>query len=168
MIIILQLWRNTWLCNTGCVVVIIQQGNTETERTKLEKRKSWCSTMAVSPSSGGMKKSMWQWSLLNTLLSPDGNDKAEQKLKFMCVCVIINNTWVAVTDQLLQKWKVWVKWYVKLFRRVLNATILFPWIIYRNKIGWMSRIKIGWEADYLKFRTDFIRGVIAKILGVYC
>jgi hypothetical protein len=45
-------------CNTGCVVVIIQQGNAETERTKLEERQSWCSTMAVSPSPRGMKKSM--------------------------------------------------------------------------------------------------------------
>jgi len=84
MIIILQLWQNTWSCNTGYVVVIIQPGNTETERTKLEKRKSWCSTMAVS-SSSGMKKNMWQRSLLNTLLSPDGNDKAEQKLRSVCV-----------------------------------------------------------------------------------
>jgi len=39
--------------------------------------------------------------MLNTLLSPDGNDKAEQKLK--SVCVLLQLTQVAVTDQLLQK-----------------------------------------------------------------
>jgi hypothetical protein len=161
MIIILQLWQNTWSCNTGCVVVIIQQGNTETERTKLEKRKSWCSKMAVSPSSSGMKKSMWQWSLLNTLLSPDGNDKVEQKLKSVCVCYY--NLHRSCGDRsAAAETKRMNKWYVKLFRRVLNATILFPWIIYRNKIGWMSRIKIGWKVDYLKFRTDFTEGLLLK------
>jgi len=54
------------------------------------------------------------------------------------------------------------KWYVKLFRMVLNATILFPRILYGNKVGWMSRIKIGWKVYYLKFRTDFIEGLLLK------
>jgi len=160
MIRILQLWQNTWSWNTGCVVVIIQQGNTETERTKLEDRKSWYSTMAMSPSSSGMKKSMWQRSLLNTLLSPYGN-KAEQTEVCVCHCNLHMSCGDGSTAAETKRMN---KWYMKLFRRVFNATILFPWIIYRNKIVWMSWTKIGWKVEYLKFRTDFIEGLLLKYL----
>lgn len=58
------------------------------------------------------------------------------------VCVIHYNKWmggVDVKDQLLQTYLVerkrMHKWYMKLFRRLMNATVLNAMIIYRHNTG---------------------------------
>jgi len=61
-------------------------------------------------------------------------------------------------DQLLQMYLVerkrMNKWYMKLFRRLLNATVLNALTIYRHNVGR--------NVDHLKFRIDLIEGLFVK------
>jgi hypothetical protein len=61
-------------------------------------------------------------------------------------------------DQLLQVYLVEGKsmnmWYMKLFRGLLNATVLNSLVIYRKNLGK--------NVDHPKFRNDFIEGFLVK------
>jgi hypothetical protein len=46
------------------------------------------------------------------------------------------------------------KWYMKLFRRLLNAKVLNSLVIYRQNIEL--------NVDHLKFRVEFIEGFLVK------
>jgi hypothetical protein len=46
------------------------------------------------------------------------------------------------------------RWYMKLFRRVLNATILNSLVIYRQNVEQ--------KVDHLKFRIDLVEGLLVK------
>ena len=46
------------------------------------------------------------------------------------------------------------KWYMKLFRRLLNATVLNSLVIYRQNIGR--------NIDHIKFRIDLVEGLLVK------
>lgn len=49
---------------------------------------------------------------------------------------------------------VYCNWYMNLFRRLLNATVLKSLIIYRKNFGQ--------KGDYLKYRLDLIEGLLVK------
>jgi hypothetical protein len=61
-------------------------------------------------------------------------------------------------DQLLQMYPVernrMNKGYMKLFRRLLNTTVLNSLIICRKNIGW--------KVSCFKFRVDLIEGILVK------
>jgi hypothetical protein len=87
--------------------------------------------------------------------------RGREKQKPVCVCVIHYNQHmggVDKKDQLLQTYLVerkrMSKWYMKLFRRLLNATVLNSLVIYRQNIGR--------NIDHLKFRTDLVQGLLVK------
>jgi hypothetical protein len=82
-------------------------------------------------------------------------------------CVIDYNKWMGdidLKDQLLQmhlvERKCMHKWYVKLFRRLLNATVLNLLIIYRNngKANQSTGIlgQLGGDAFILRLRKDIL------------
>jgi hypothetical protein len=81
------------------------------------------------------------------------------------VCVINYNKWmggVYLKDQLLQTYLVerkrMHKWYKKLFRRLLNATVLNAMIIYRHNTGK--------HIDQLAFRVNLVEALFHQFADI--
>jgi hypothetical protein len=81
-------------------------------------------------------------------------------------CVIHYNKWMGgiyLKDQLLQLYcerKLMHKWYMKLFRRLLNATVLNAMIIYRHNTGK--------QINQLAFRVNLVEVLLQQFADTEC
>ena len=105
-----------------------------------------------------------------TMLSTYHNDetktvskRGKEITKHFCVCDYnVNMGGVDLKDQLLQMYLVerkrMTKWYMKLFRRLLNATVLNSWIIHKQVTGK--------NIDQLSYRIQLVEALFVKYARV--